>query len=129
MLEKSAHLPIIRQKNTQNTATLPLQTCDKNQWTFLLYDTGVDFSSRNNSANLGSFAKVSFPVQSIFPCLVRPTQLTLLKSIYGRNKLIRVNFVYIWLETVMLLLLFWEAVVIKAVASNGLSINHLLSPV
>ena len=68
MLEKSAHLPIIRQKNTQNTATLPLQTCDKNQWTFLLYDTGVDFSSRNNSANLGSFAKVSVPVKSIIPC-------------------------------------------------------------
>ena len=127
MLEKSAHLPIIRQKNTQNTATLPSQTCNKNQRTFLLYSTGVDFSSRNDSANLGSFAKVSFPVQSIFPCLVRPTQLTLLKSIYGRNKLIRFNFVYIWLETVMLLLLFWEAVVIKAFASNGLSINHLLS--
>ena len=36
---------------------------------FLLYDTGVDFSSRNNFANLGLFAKVSVPVQSIIPWL------------------------------------------------------------
>ena len=29
---------------------------------FLLFNTGVDFSLRNNSANSGSFAKVSVPV-------------------------------------------------------------------
>ena len=34
---------------------------------FLLYDTGVGFSSHNNFANLGSFAKVSVPVGSIIP--------------------------------------------------------------
>ena len=34
---------------------------------FILYRTGVGFSSRNNFANLGSFAKVSIPVQSIIP--------------------------------------------------------------
>ena len=28
-----------------------------------LYKTGVDFSFRNNFANLGSFVKVSFPVE------------------------------------------------------------------
>ena len=33
----------------------------------MLYDTGVDFSSRNNFANLGSFATVSVPVGSIIP--------------------------------------------------------------
>ena len=32
---------------------------------FLWYPTGVDFSSRNNFANLGSFAKVSISVESI----------------------------------------------------------------
>ena len=35
---------------------------------FLLYDTGIDFSSHNNFFNLGSFAKVSVPVGSIAPC-------------------------------------------------------------
>ena len=42
---------------------------------FLLCNTGVDFSSRNNLANLGSFAKVSVPVQFIIPlfaCTARP---------------------------------------------------------
>ena len=34
-----------------------------------LYDTGVNFSSRNNFTNLGSFAKVSVPVETIIPCL------------------------------------------------------------
>ena len=34
----------------------------------LLYSTGVDFSSRNNFANLSSFAKAFVPVQSIVPC-------------------------------------------------------------
>ena len=32
-----------------------------------LYDTDVDFSSRNNFANLGFFAKVSVPVESVTP--------------------------------------------------------------
>ena len=34
---------------------------------FFSHDTGVDFSSRNNFANSGSFAKVSFPVESLIP--------------------------------------------------------------
>ena len=42
----------------------------KNQWTFLLYSTGVNISSRNNFANLGSFAKVSVTVQFITPWFV-----------------------------------------------------------
>ena len=37
---------------------------------FLLYGAGVNFISRNNFANLGSFAKVSVPGRSIIPsCL------------------------------------------------------------
>ena len=31
---------------------------------FLLFNTGVDFSLRNNFANSGSFAKVSVPVHT-----------------------------------------------------------------
>ena len=33
-----------------------------------IFETNVDFSSRSNFANLGSFAKVSVPVESIIPC-------------------------------------------------------------
>ena len=33
-----------------------------------MYDTGADFSSRNNFANLDSFAKVSDPVGFVIPC-------------------------------------------------------------
>ena len=40
---------------------------------FFLYDTSVGFNSRHNSANLGSFAKVSVPLQSIIPCLKSTT--------------------------------------------------------
>ena len=67
MVGKSTHLQVISQKRTQNAANLPLQTCDKKQWTFLLNDTGVGFNSRNNFANLGSFAKVSVPLQFVIP--------------------------------------------------------------
>ena len=38
---------------------------------FLLSDTGVDFSFRNNFANVGFFAKVSVPVESIISCLLQ----------------------------------------------------------
>ena len=59
MLGKSTHLQFIPQQSTQSTANLPLQTCEKNQQIFLLYDTGVDFSSRNNFANLVPLQKLS----------------------------------------------------------------------
>ena len=71
MIEKSTYLQVISQKSTENAANLPLQTCDKNQWTFLLYDTGVGFNSCNNFANLGFFAKVSVPLQFIIPWFVK----------------------------------------------------------
>ena len=69
MSGKITHLQIIPQKSTQNTANLPLQTCDKNQWAFLLYNTGVKFSSCNHFMNLDSFAKVSIFIQSAIPGL------------------------------------------------------------
>ena len=64
-VQKSTHLQVIPQQSTQNTARLPLQTCEKSQQSFLLYNTGVAFSLRNNFADLGSFAKVSVLVH---PC-------------------------------------------------------------
>ena len=48
----------------QNIASLGLQTYEKNQWTFLWYRTG----SCNNFVNLGSFAKISVPAESIISC-------------------------------------------------------------
>ena len=61
MVGKSPHLQVISQKRTQNAANLPLQACNKNQWTFLLYDTSVGFNSCNTFANLGSTAKFFAP--------------------------------------------------------------------
>ena len=51
----------------QNTANLALQTCEKNWWTALWHHMFVDFSSRNIFNNLGFFAKVTVPVESIIP--------------------------------------------------------------
>ena len=56
MVGKSTILQVIPQQSTQNTANLSIQTYGKNQRTFLLLNTGVNF------ANSGSFAKVSVPV-------------------------------------------------------------------
>ena len=36
MVRKSTHLQVIPQQNTQNAGNLPLQTCEKNQWTFFV---------------------------------------------------------------------------------------------
>ena len=40
---KSTHLQVIPQKATQNAANLPLQACDKNQWTFFVVRHGRRF--------------------------------------------------------------------------------------
>ena len=66
-VRKKHHLQVTPQQSTQNTTNLPLQTYEKTKKFFLFYDTGVDFSSRNNFANLDSFAKGSIPVRSIMP--------------------------------------------------------------
>ena len=61
MPRKSTHSQVIPQQSTQNTANFQLQTREKNQWFFfLLYDTGIDYSSRNNFANLGCLQKFQF---------------------------------------------------------------------
>ena len=67
MIGKSIHLQIIPQKSTQNAANYRQAT--KTSGLFLLYYTGVGYNSRNNFSNLGSFAKVSVPLQSIISWL------------------------------------------------------------
>ena len=62
MVGKSTYLQVIPQQSTQNTADFPLQTYEKNQCTFLLFSSSVDFSLCNNFANSDSFAKVSVHV-------------------------------------------------------------------
>ena len=65
MLGKSTHLQVIPQQSTQNSKFAITDIQEKPAVHFLLNDTGVGFSSRNNFANLGSFSKVSVPVESI----------------------------------------------------------------
>ena len=65
MLEKSAHLQVSPQQTSKTQEICHYRHATKTSGLFLLYSLGVDFSSRNNFANLGFFAKVSVPVQSI----------------------------------------------------------------
>ena len=59
----------------------------------MLNDTGVDFISSNNVANLGSFAKVSVPVGSIIPwfivafLVVKPSRVHELTTLKSKNSL------------------------------------------
>ena len=65
MHKENTHLQVIPQQSTQNTANLPLQACEKTSRPFLLNDTGIDFSSRNNFANFNSLCIV--PINRV-PC-------------------------------------------------------------
>ena len=54
-------------KPIEQTKHRKFPNATKTSGLLLLHSTGVNFSSRNNFANLGSFAKVSVPVQFIIP--------------------------------------------------------------
>ena len=72
-------------KAPKNTEILPLQKCKKNQQTvFFLYGTSFDFNFRNNLKLLGSFAKVSIPVETIIPC-----------TMVDLNKYTRQNYIHL----------------------------------
>ena len=63
MVGKSTHLQVIPQKKKPKTQQICYyKHTRKTSELFLLFNTGVDFSLRNNFANSGSFAKVSVPV-------------------------------------------------------------------
>ena len=59
MVEKSARLAVKAPKTQQ---ICHYRHTRKTSELFLLFNTGADFSLRNNFANLGSCAKVSVPV-------------------------------------------------------------------
>ena len=69
MLRKA---PIYKLKHPKHSKFAITDMWQKQVDFFLLYSTGADFSFRNNFANLGSFGKVSVPVQLIIPCIIIP---------------------------------------------------------
>ena len=69
MVGKSTHLSRSKAPKTQQICHYRHAT--KTNGLFLLHSAGVNFSDRNNFANLGSFAKVSVPVQFIILWLAR----------------------------------------------------------
>ena len=52
-------MQVIPQQSTQTHQTCHYRHATKTSGLFLLFNTGADFSLRNNFANSGSFAKVS----------------------------------------------------------------------
>ena len=65
MLGKALIYKLSRSKAPKTQQIYNYRHARKNSGSCLLYDTGAAFSSRNNFANLGSFADVSVPVGSI----------------------------------------------------------------
>ena len=65
--EKALAYKLSRSKALKTQQTSHYRPVRKTICLFLLHDTGVGFSSHNNFATLGSFAKVSIPVGSIIP--------------------------------------------------------------
>ena len=62
MLGKSTYLQVIPQQSNQTQQNCGYRHTRKTSEFFLWFNTGVDFSLRNNFANSGSCAKVSVPV-------------------------------------------------------------------
>ena len=64
MLGKITHLQVIPQQSTRKHSKFAITYIPEKpvDCFFLLFNTGVDFSLRNNFANSGFFAKVSVPV-------------------------------------------------------------------
>ena len=58
---------------------------------FLLYYTGVDFSSGNDFDNLCSFTIVSVPVQSVIPC----TKTLYVEELLLQNKIYKITLNYV----------------------------------
>ena len=76
MVGKSTCLAVIRSKAHKTPQICHYRHTRKTSKLFLLFNTGVDFSLRNNFANSGSCAKVSVPVY-IYNSLVIPDKLLL----------------------------------------------------
>ena len=67
LLYRHSIYPAVKQPNHSKVPITDMR--EKPVDLFLLHNTGVDFSSRNNFANLCSFAKDSVPVESNIHCI------------------------------------------------------------
>ena len=67
MVGKAPVYRLSRSKAPKTQQICHYRRAEKTSAPFLLYDTAVDFSSRNDFANLGSFAIVSVPVETTIP--------------------------------------------------------------
>ena len=83
MVGKSTHLQVIPRQSTQNTANLPLQTYEKNQWTFLLFNVGVDFIYFKKIRNY-----IIAVVRSLFVVLLQGCLSVLVVVLYGQPYLV-----------------------------------------
>ena len=98
MVGKCTRLQVISQQSTQNTANFPLHV-RKTRELFSSFNTGVNFSLRNNFANSGSFAKVSIPVHIYNSLHIRISKLKLIGlvtfcMIFGRTTLNNYMLIY-----------------------------------
>ena len=59
---------LFRRKAPETQQICYYRHATKTSGPFLWYDMSVGFYSRNNFAKIGSFAKVSVPLQFIIPC-------------------------------------------------------------
>ena len=65
--EKTPIYKLFRSKAPKTQQICYYRHARKSSGLFLLHSTGVDFSFSNDVANLGSFVKVSVPVQFVIP--------------------------------------------------------------
>ena len=80
--EKSPIYKLSRSKTFKTRQICHYRHARKTSGLYLLHDTGVDFSSSNNFANLDSFAKVSVTVGFIIPWTVVCLKLELSNHVY-----------------------------------------------
>ena len=64
MLGKSIHLQVIPQQSTKTQQICHYKHTRKTSELILLFNTGVDFSLRNNFANSSSFTQISVPAHN-----------------------------------------------------------------
>ena len=69
--QKSPHLHVVPSQQTPKRSKFSVTNISERPVDFLRHQTSVDVSLRNTFTNLGSFEKVSIPVESIIPCYIK----------------------------------------------------------
>ena len=86
---KSVRLPVIAQQSTQNTANLPLQTYEKNRWTFFCLSTRAStLVSAITLLTQVPLQKFPFLFISMIPCKCKWSCLLLLHHTHRRTQLL-----------------------------------------